>query len=486
MNHPTSNPVTPLSPADYQAKINRTIIEAQRMRSIDPDKPEIDWFLDKFGLDRVAENQILFTFARNELGYELGGSAASLPGEGIASAADVIAAKKPSFAHRNAADMDWDNIPCTPWLHGQRLVRGQVSVLTGNGGIGKTAVTTVVAASLVLGRNLVDPSNTDPRWKLHESRPLKVYLYNLEDDYAESLRRMKALLNHHSLLPADLGHNLEFGDGTVARLIIAIADKKTGVVTRQACLDELIEWLIANGIDVLILDPLIKAHKCAENSNDDMDEVMVLLKEVAIRANVALWLAHHSGKAGSTIDATGSRGATAITGAARVCETMNKPSKAEKAEFGLEGTIVRLDATKANMSAADANSMWLRLEGVAVGNPSPSFPMGDFRQVMTLVHPQGMTDRMNESDFETIFAELRRPDDTGTWGKAKQGKVSAWVGMAFMAAGRSEEQSKLMINEWTANGLLQETQVQNPKTRKNYWGLRLNEIEARRRKESAG
>ena len=473
--------MTPMNQEDYAANINAVIASARNMRAADPSRPSREWFNAKFDPDRVLENQSLYTFARS-LGFDLA-AVAEPPAE--APAADTAPPKaSPAFSHRNASEMDWNNIPCTPWLHGQRLVRGHVSVLTGTGGVGKTAMTTAVACSMALGRNLVDPANQDPRWRLHENAPARVFLYNLEDDFAEFMRRIKALLNHHDLGPGDLGEMLEMGDGTAQRLVVAIADKRNGVVQRQACVDDLIEWLRATSIDVVVLDPLVKAHKCEENSNDAMDEVMVLLKEVAIRANVAVWLVHHSGKAGTTVDSTGSRGATAIVGAPRVCETMTRPTAEEKAKFGLEANVVRLDSTKANLSAANENTMWLRLDGVAVGNPSAVFPMGDFRQVMTLIQPQGISERMERASFDAVCAELRKLPPKKVWAKAKQNKDTIWVGVPFMAAGYPEAAAKLLVKEWASSGLLRQIEVTHEADRRKYWGLRLDEITAKKRGDS--
>jgi len=58
-------------------------------------------------------------------------------------------------ARSPAEEVDWDNIPPRPWLAGTRLLRGYVTLLTGPGGVGKTALTMTTALSYALGRNLL-------------------------------------------------------------------------------------------------------------------------------------------------------------------------------------------------------------------------------------------------------------------------------------------------------------------------------------------
>ena len=381
------------------------------------------------------------------------------------------------FSYNDAGDLDLDNIEPTQWLHGERLIRGQVSVLAGPGGVGKTALTVTVAVSLATGRNLVDPDNTDTRWNLHDRNPVNVFLYNLEDDIEESNRRLRAVLNHHQLSQNAVKGRLKIGDGTVRRLCVANVDRQTGEVIRQPCVDALIQVLIRDKIGVLIIDPFVKSHAANENDNGQMDSVMVIFKQIAIEANCAVWLVHHSGKMGTTVDANGSRGASSIIGAARVSETLTKPTEEEKRKFGLDGSYVRLDATKANLSKANHNTMWLKLDGHAVGNSSENYPMGDYRQVMSLIQPQAQTERMDSMIFARVCNNLRTVpnDDVRAWGKAKQNKFVPWVGTAFLDAGYSEVEAKALVKEWVVNGLIRERTIENPRQGRTYTGYILAE-----------
>ena len=100
-----------------------------------------------------------------------------------------------------ASEIDWTDLPPRPWEFGNRLLRGQVSVLAGAGGVGKTALTITCALSMALGRNLLDPSNTRPQWTLRFNQPRTTYIYGLEDDLNEMKRRIMAVMNFHKINP---------------------------------------------------------------------------------------------------------------------------------------------------------------------------------------------------------------------------------------------------------------------------------------------
>src|ERR1044072_50490 len=121
----------------------------------------------------------------------------------------------------NAKDLNWRRIPPRPWLTANRLMRGQVTLLSGLGGVGKTALSITEGLSIATGRNLLDPSNTNPAWKICADR-LQVYFYNLEDDLDELMRRVMAVMNFHNMDPSEVDDFFLFGDGTVDGLLLAV------------------------------------------------------------------------------------------------------------------------------------------------------------------------------------------------------------------------------------------------------------------------
>jgi hypothetical protein len=401
------------------------------------------------------------------------------PDYGTTKESSTTQTKRDKINYVFAKDVDWDNIPPRPWIAGRRLLRGFVSVMTGPGGVGKTALTVTTALSYSLNRNLLDPTNTNPNWKLHLEKPLRTYIYGLEDDIDELKRRVKSVMNFHGVDPMEVGDTLLLGDGSVDRLILAISNSK-GLV-RTDLVDKLIEVLIGLAVDVLILDPCVKLHVCNENDNGEMDFLMAILKEIAIRANCAIWLIHHSGKTGTATDPHGGRGASSIVAAGRVSETLSTPSKGDYERYGFGRDMVKLEPTKANMSPIGEDSaQWLRISGYPVGN-------GDYAQVIELVEAKAATEQMDEFLFVQIVMAIREVPKGKVW-VSKRG-APTWVGLAFQKGGiGTEDRADALVKDWSERGLLiPDSDATDDRNREIKTALKLNEIMvAKHKKEYFG
>ncbi len=94
-------------------------------------------------------------------------------------------------------------------------------------------------------------------------------------------------------------------------------------------------------IALLIVDPLVEIHGgLDENSNVDMKEVAVALRDLARRCNMAVCAIHHNRKSAAAGDQDGARGASALVNAARVVLTMT-PMSQDEAEAMLPGREVQ-------------------------------------------------------------------------------------------------------------------------------------------------
>jgi hypothetical protein len=329
-------------------------------------------------------------------------------------------------------DIDWHNVPKRQWLNGVRLLRGQVSVLSGLGGVGKTALTLTQGLSLALGKNFLEPSNTNPAWEVFS--PLKVYIYGLEDDTTDLVIRLSALMDYHKVKPEEIYDSMVFSDGTMDKLILATFDGKMFAETDNAAL--LKDFIRLHNIDVLILDPFIKLHMCLENDNGQMDKVMVILKTIAIATKCAIWLIHHSGKSGTINDSNGARGASSIVGAARVAEALSYTTKEEQDMYGFGPDIIKLEHTKANMSDRSA-PQYLRLL------------KHNEAQVVELAAAQDQTDRMDLFLFDNICAAI----GDKVWVTTRQAKT--WIGLGMKEGGIStERKADLLCKDWLEKALL--------------------------------
>jgi RecA-family ATPase len=117
------------------------------------------------------------------------------------------------------------------------------------------------------------------------------------------------------------------------------------------------------GIDLVMLDPLIKTHGLEENSNDNMDFVCELLTKLAIEFNIAVDASQHTRKGILTAgDPDNARGARATRDAGRLGYTLTIMTEGEAETFGIELSqrklYVRLDSAKVNIEPPAEKATW--------------------------------------------------------------------------------------------------------------------------------
>lgn len=266
-------------------------------------------------------------------------------------------------------------IPPRRWLYGRAAIAGFLSFLVAPGGAGKSALAMVEAVAMASGRELL--SGESP------VRPLRVWVHNAEDDLAEMERRLAAVLQHFGLTYADLNGNLYMTSGRGMKLQVARTGRD-GPEIVPGVVDALVERLVTAKIDVLILDPLGALHTLPENSNEAANLLSGALREVAHRADAAVIILHHAGKAAAMdMDAAGagaSRGASAFVDAARVVRQVVRMTEKEAARFGIAEAdrrdYLRVENGKANLARAEGGR-WLRMVDVGLGNGMGLWPLGD-------------------------------------------------------------------------------------------------------------
>jgi hypothetical protein len=130
-------------------------------------------------------------------------------------------------------------------------------------------------------------------------------------------------------------------------------------VPNQTAIDSLKAGVSDKQIDVLMLDPLKKFHGVQENVNDQMDEVMTILSEIAMEKDISIEVLHHTrkpaaGNSGVPMTVDDGRGADAIIAGARSARIMNGMTIKEAADFGIASgeawRYTRIDSGKANMA----------------------------------------------------------------------------------------------------------------------------------------
>ena len=178
-------------------------------------------------------------------------------------------------------------IPPRQFIYGRHHMRGFVSATVAPGGVGNL-LALVDAAAMASGRNLL---GNEP------VKPLKVWYVNLEDPREEIERRVAAICLHFGVTRDELGDRLSFDGRELEGLVIA-KQTNTGAVVATPVVEALTAALKDRAFDVLVVDPFVSVHQCAENDNNAIDLVAKTFGRIAGAANCAVELVHHTRKTG--------------------------------------------------------------------------------------------------------------------------------------------------------------------------------------------
>jgi hypothetical protein len=259
------------------------------------------------------------------------------------------------------ADMNLD-IPPRDWLLEGRLIAGYVSVIVAPGGEGKSMYSMLEAISVATGKPLtgIKPMKRGP-----------VLIYNTEDPQDEIERRLAAICIQYDIDPKSLD-NVFYASGADSPLRFAISDRKGVVLTKDK--EVLQEIIKENNIILTVIDPFVRSHSVDENSNVEIDLVVQQMSTLAMATSSAISVVHHTFKSkqhehGS---AHASRGASALSDAARVVSTILSPSEEDAEDFGIppgqHKRYLRLDGAKGNMTAPNQKAQWFTKESVTLPN----------------------------------------------------------------------------------------------------------------------
>src|SRR5262249_21686924 len=125
-----------------------------------------------------------------------------------------------------------------------------VSVTVAPGGVGKSALTMGEAVAMATGRDLLGVMPSQRR---------RVWYINLEDGQDEIDRRVAAICLQYKIHPEELVGWLFTNSGRDAEINLAW-EQRGDLEINKTTNDQLRAQILANEIDVLILDPFIRVH----------------------------------------------------------------------------------------------------------------------------------------------------------------------------------------------------------------------------------
>jgi hypothetical protein len=306
-----------------------------------------------------------------------------------------------------------------------------------------------------------------------------VLLISLEDDRDELRRRVRATMIHHGV-PGDEVRGWLFlsAPGAAAG---KLATTKDGVVTAGELEKHLIEAIERYRIDVVVIDPFVKSHGVAENSNSEVDVVASVLARLAITHNCAVDAPHHVAKGGAEAgNGENGRGASAFKDAARLVYTLTVMSEEEAEGFGVPAAerrlLIRMDSGKVNVAPPAAQARWFKLVGVGIGNGTADYPNGDEVQTVEPWTPPDVWEGLSHTLLNDILSTIDRglPDGSrfSDHGAAKD--RAAWKAVLQHAPDKTDKQARHIIRTWVKTGLLTMEDYTDPTRREPAKGLKVN------------
>lgn len=373
----------------------------------------------------------------------------------------------PPIAIYDAGDIDISQIPPRGWLLGVSFCRKFISGLVSEGGGGKTATRYAQYLALASGRNLTGE---------HVHIRSHVLIACFEDDLDEVKRRIAAAMLQHNVSPEDVKGWLYFCTPKGLRLL-QVGPRGDHVTTGPLC-EELRESVRLYGIDLLSIDPFVKAHGVSENDNNLIDQVCTLLANLSAECNIAIDLVSHARKGTSEPgDADRDRGASSKRDAGRLMRTLTGMTKEEAELFGINEKgrreFIRIDDAKVNITRRSSDAMWFQLVGVSLGNRSDLYPNGDEVQSVTRWYPPDVFNKLDVEISNRILDKIEAgPYEDGRYSPAPNAKNrAAWPIIQEFYPETNEKQAKHIIATWLKNGVLVKHDHKDPKDRHEYPGL---------------
>ena len=339
-------------------------------------------------------------------------------------------------------------IPKRRWLYGKHYIRGYVSVLASQGGIGKTSMQNVEAVSVCLGRALLEE-------EVHEQ--CNVWVVNGEDPLEEMQRRFAAIFIHYNIKPEEIRGKLFVDAGRDLDIQFA-KQTRDGIVTDEIRLELMVERINKNKIGLVFLDPWVSFNDINENDNVAMNAAVSAARWIADQTGAAVVLTHHIRKSNgedATIDSV--RGAGSLIGAARAARVINKVSQEDALKLGVNEQeslgIFRVDDGKANLAPPAAKAVYRRMQGVEL-------PNGEYVGVCVPFKMPDLFDGVSAKDAQSVqrligqAAERQEPYRLDARANHWAGKCVAVQLDLDMDKKHEKAKAKAILAKWIETGVL--------------------------------
>jgi hypothetical protein len=365
--------------------------------------------------------------------------------------ASTLAPEHPAIHATPYVCKDPTTIPLRQYLYGKFLIRKFVSIIIGQTGVGKTTLSVAETLAQVSAKKLLG---------VYVPKPLRVWLWNLEDPQDETERKIAAAMLHYGLTTEDIGDRLFTDSGRDQPLVTAEMTRNGATILRPV-IDGLVDEIKRRKIDIIKIDPFVSSHTVPENDNGAMDMIVKEWGRVADRTDCAVELSHHPRKSnGTEVTAEDARGASSTISGTRVKRPLNRMTPAQATQAGVQNHRLYFRIVPDTSLAPPVDkSDWYKLVSVDLGNgPNGGDSVGVATKWEWPDHLAGITG----SDFDRV-ATVIRGDKWRQHPKAKK-----WVGIAVARALNLNvmgDHAKIvaMLKMWTGAGSLIEVKDMDEK-----------------------
>lgn len=253
------------------------------------------------------------------------------------------------------------------WLVDRMFILGSVTLLLAAGSAGKSIISLAIAAHLALGKDFAG---------YRAFRACKTIIYNGEDDVTEQSRRLMAVCMAYGFDYMVVKQSIMFIPARQIKVSLVEKNEYGGMIRNDLLIKQLRDKCSDPEVGLLVLDPLVKIHRCEESSNVEMDYVMETITDLAYESNISVMLLHHTNKAGiqRQEDRMGnmdiSRGASSVINASRIAFTLLNASNQDAEDYGLRDDErfmwVCMSDAKMNMTMASEKATWFKKESITI------------------------------------------------------------------------------------------------------------------------
>lgn len=339
-------------------------------------------------------------------------------------------------------------IPRRRWVYGKHYIRGYVSVLASQGGIGKTSMQLVEGVSVAIGQAFLEE-------EVHEQ--CNVWIINGEDPLEEMQRRLAAVFMHYNIKPEQIRGRLFLDAGRDLDIQFA-KQTRDGILTDEKKLELMVERIKKNKIGLVIIDPWVSFNDINENDNVAMNAAVAAARWIADQTDAAVVLTHHIRKTNgedATIDSV--RGAGSLIGAARAARVINKVSQEDAQKLGVSEHeslgIFRVDDGKANLAPPAAKAVYRRMHGVEL-------PNGEYVGVCVPFKMPDLFDGVSGKDAQAVQRLIGAAAERGEPMRA-DARAKSWAGNAVavqldldLDKQHEKARAKAILKKWIETNVL--------------------------------